>query len=380
MNELLDEPTADLRRRMLEAVHGQLVVFDDVIERTRRVPDEAVQALRRLGYYGLNTPRSFGGCGYSMLETAVCIEVLGHAHIALYYHSGVNVHIGSKPIESAASEALQRRWLPAIASGEVVAAFALTEAEAGSDAKAVRTTATPVEGGFRLDGRKRYITNAPIAGVFTVIARCGDAIDAFVVEAGSPGLHVREPEALLGGHGSYHAEVDFDGVVVPADNRIGQAGSGFSTALRSLDAGRLLWAAYAVGAATRAFGVALEHLETRRQFGRPLIDNQGLSWRAADAAAQLYACRAAVYAAARAYDGRPSGRRVRGAAAKLVATELAFRIVDECMQFMGGLGYSTRSPIERIWRDLRVARILDGTSEILRSVIARDLRDISGLT
>jgi acyl-CoA dehydrogenase len=368
-----------IREEARRVVEAELQPHDAAIDATGQIPPAALDALRRFGFFGLNTARRYGGLGLDMLGACVAISELAKAHIAYYYTSGVNVHLASKGIELDGSEGQRRRWLPELASGRVVGAFALTETEAGSDAAAVRTTAARDGTGYRLHGRKRYITNAPIAGLFTVFAATAPRSDgragltAFLVERDRPGCTVGALNRMTGGHGSFHAEVILDECRVPAENVIGEPGRGFQTAMKCLNAGRVVWAAYSVGAAERLLDLALDHVTTRRQFGRPLADNQGLQWMLADMAAELHAARLVAHDAAVAYDAEPERRPEVGAMAKLVAGEMVFRLADRTMQLFGGAGYCADHPVERIWRDVRAIRILDGTSEILRNVVARRL-------
>lgn len=358
-------------------VETRLQPLDAGIEESGVLPPPAVEAMAAFGLFGLNTPADYGGGGRDMLAAALATEQLGRAHIAFYYTSGVNLHIGSKAIELAGTEAQRRRWLPELASGRRIAAFALTEAEAGSDAAAVAATAVRDGEGYRLNGTKRFITNAPIAGLFTVFAstdpaRRGRGLSAFLVEAGAPGLSVGAPTEMCGGRGSLHAPLSFQDCRVPEANRIGAEGDGFAIAMRCLDAGRTHWAAWSVGAAQRLLELAVEHLRTRRQFGRPLADNQGLQWMLAERSAELHAARLVCYEAAAAYDRAPERRRIAAARGKLFCAGVAGRVADDVLQMFGGAGYARELPIERIWRELRVARILDGASEMLKSLVARD--------
>src|SRR5262245_14994912 len=363
----------DEARRLVES---ELQSNDRAVEETGQIPATAVECLRRAGFFGLNTPCEYGGRGLDMLATCAAIAELARAHIAYYYVAGVNVHLASKGIELDGSDAQRRRWLPELASGRMIGAFALTEAEAGSDAAGLRTTAVRDGPHFVLNGRKRYITNAPIADLFTVFAatepeRGARGITAFAVPRGTPGVEIGAINRMAGGHGSLHSEVVFTDCRVPADHVVGAPGAGFRTAMRCLNAGRVIWSAYSVGAAELLLELAVGHLTTRRQFGRPLADNQGLQWQLADMAADLHAARLVTHDAAVRYDREPGRRPEVGAMAKLVAGEMAFRVADRAMQLFGGAGYSKDLPIERIWRDVRVIRILDGTSEILRSIVAR---------
>ncbi len=378
MDSLLTPEAADWRRTVCRFVEERLQPHDAAIEESGRIPPEAVAAMAEFGLFGLNAPREHGGAGLDMLHAALATEQLGRAHIAYYYLSGVNGHIGSKAIEFAGTAEQQARWLPGLASGRCIAAFALTEEGAGSDAAAVATTARRDGDGYLLDGTKRYITNAPDAGLFTVFASTdpaarGRGLTAFAVEAGTPGLEIGPETPMCGGRGSRHASVHFRACRVPATQRLGAEGEGFAIAMRCLDAGRTHWAAYAVGAAERLLELAASHLKERRQFGRPLADNQGLQWMLAGLATDLHAARLVFLDAALVYDRRPEQRRLAAARAKLHCTETACRIADGAMQMFGGAGYVQGLPVERVWREIRVARILDGTSEMLKGLVARDL-------
>ncbi|QPF84071.1 acyl-CoA dehydrogenase family protein [Bradyrhizobium genosp. L] len=366
-----------LQSRIRDFVRTELQPHDAAIEATGRVPDSAMAALRRMGLFGTNTPREFGGLGLSMLGSCIAIEELAKAHTAFYYLSGVNVHIGSKAIEFFARPQVRDRWLPELASGRVIAAFALTEPNAGSDAARIETRARRDGDHYVLDGCKTYITNAPVAGVFTVFATLDPSagakgIAAFVVDAKTPGLSIGRVVEMAAGRGSEHAEVKLEHCRVPRDNLLGQEGEGFAIAMRCLDAGRTHWGAYCVGAASQLLAYALDHVSQREAFGRKLRDHQGIEWQIADMAAALHAARLVAYEAAWRYDhGDAAARTAAAALSKYTGAEMVQRIADTTLQLFGGVGYSRDLPIERIWRETRVVRILDGTSEIMRQVIAR---------
>jgi acyl-CoA dehydrogenase len=330
MNFDLPADLAAFQARCRAFVAAELAPHDDAIEKTGRVPECAVEPLRRNGMFGLNTPAAYGGAGHSMLATCLALQELAKAHIAYYYLSGVNVHIGSKGIAFDGTEAQRRKWLPELASGRIVAAFALTEPGAGSDAASIATTARRDGQHYVLNGRKIYITNAPVAGLFTVFARTArdegkGAISAFLVEAGTPGLTIGEPMEMLAGNGSGHAEVTFQDCRVPATNLLGETeGRGFATAMKCLDAGRVCWGAYCVGAAERLLELAVAHVTRREQFGRPLAANQGIEWQVADMHATLHSARLVAHEAAWRYDHDPSKRRGRAALSKLAGADMVF--------------------------------------------------------
>ncbi len=364
------------QRQVRDFVERELQPHDDAIERTGTVPKVLLQRIAGQGLFGTNTPRDYGGLGMSMLGSCLAIEELARAHAAFYYLCGVNVHIGSKAIEFDGSEAQKRRWLPALASGRVIAALALTEPDSGSDAASIATTARRDGDAYVLNGHKIYITNAAEAGLFTVFATLDrDAgargITAFVVEAGTPGLEVGRAIEMAAGRGASHCEVILRDCRVPIENRIGAEGQGFASAMRCLDAGRVHWGAYSVGAARRLLELAMRRASQRRQFGRTLREHQGIEWTIADMVASLHAARLVAYEAAWRYDHEPAGRSLGGALSKLIGADMVFRIADQTLQIFGGSGYSKDQPIERIWREVRVVSILDGTSEMMRRIIAR---------
>jgi len=269
MHFQLPDDLVALQGRIREFVRTELKPHDAAIEETGDVPEHAMAGLRRMGLFGTNTPKQFGGLGLSMLGSCIAIEELAKAHTAFYYLSGVNVHIGSKAIEFFATGAVRDRWLPELASGRVIGAFALTEPNAGSDAARIETRARRDGDHYILDGSKTYITNAPAAGVFTVFATLDPSagakgIAAFAVDARTPGLSIGRVVEMAAGRGSQHAEVTFENCRVPRANLLGQEGEGFAIAMRCLDAGRVHWGAYCVGAASQL----LRSITSRR--ARPL--------------------------------------------------------------------------------------------------------------
>ncbi len=366
-----------LQSRVREFVRSELQPHDAAIEATGKVPERAMAGLRGMGLFGTNTPKQFGGLGLSMLGSCIAIEELAKAHAAFYYLSGVNVHIGSKAIELFGQPSVRDRWLPELASGRTIGAFALTEPDAGSDAARIQTRARRDGDHYVLDGRKTYITNAPVAGVFTAFATLDPSlgakgIAAFAVDAKTPGLSIGRLVEMAAGRGSDHAEVIFEDCRVPREHLLGQEGEGFAIAMRCLDAGRTHWGAYCVGAASQLLDYALDHVSAREAFGRKLRDHQGIEWQIADMASALHAARLVAYEAAWRYDqDDPAARSAAAALSKYTGADMVQRIADMTMQLFGGAGYSKDLPIERIWRETRVVRILDGTSEIMRQIIAR---------
>ena len=378
MDFLVPEHLRSLRNGLRQLVETELKPHDAAIEESGQIPSQALDAIRAFGLYGSNTPKRYGGLGLDMLENCFAIEEMARAHIAYFYTYSMNVHIASKGIELHGSEAQCQRWLPGLASGRVTGCYALTEEGAGSDAAALQTTAVRRGDSYVLNGAKRYITNAPVADLFTIFAGhpadgAKPKISAFVVEKGAPGLRIGKIIPMAGGRGAFHSEVFFENLTVPLENRLGKEGDGFAIAMQCLDAGRINWAAYCVGAAQHLLDLATSHARERHQFGRPLADNQGIQWMLADMAARLHAARLVCYQAAWQYDREPQDRASIAAMAKLTASEMVCRVADTTLQLFGGAGYRKDEPIERIWREVRAIRILEGTSEIMRHIVARDM-------
>ena len=374
----IEDDLQKLRQKVRRMVDERLKPHDAAIEADGRIPDDALDAIRGLGLFGSHTPAAYGGLGLDMLGNCLVIGEMARAHIAYFYTYSMNVHIASKGIELYGTEEQRQRWLPDLASGRTIGSYALTEEGAGSDAAAAKTSATLQDGAYVLNGRKRYITNAPIAGLFTVFAATGvdknnrPSLSAFVIERDTPGLAIGDLFQMAGGRGAYHAEVVLTDCRVPVANRIGEEGEGFAIAMSGLDAGRINWAAYCVGAAQNLLDMTIDHVTSRQQFGRPLGDNQGIQWMLADMIADLHAARLVCYDAAVRYESEPDNRPLIGAKAKLIASEMVGRMADQTVQLFGGEGYRKDLPVERIWREVRAIRILEGTSEIMRHIVTRD--------
>ena len=378
MNFELDDNLETLRLKVGQMVDAELVPHNQSIEEEGIIPESALQAIREFGIFGSHTPSEYGGLGLDMLGNTVVIMEMARAHIAYFYTYSMNVHIGSKPIELHGSEEQKLRWLPKLASGEWIGCYAITEESAGSDAGAAKTTAVRDGDYFVLNGTKRYITNGAIADLYTVFAdvQCEQAgsrnLTAFGVERGTPGLEIGRNFDMSGGRGASQAEVFFTDCRVPVTNQIGSEGKGFHIAMSALDAGRINWAAFCVGAAQNLYNMTVAHVTEREQFGQPLSNNQGIQWMLADMNAEIHAAKLVCFEAAVNYEKAPEQRPLNGARAKLIASEMAGRVADTTIQLFGGEGYRKDRPIERIWRELRGIRILEGTSEIMRHIIARD--------
>ena len=341
------------------------------------VAPELVEEMKALGLFGLSIPEEFGGLGLSMEDECLVAIELGRASPAFRSTFGTNVGIGSQGLVMFGTPEQKARWLPGIASGETVTSFALTEPEAGSDSASVRTIARREGDAYVLNGAKRYITNAGRAHLFTVMARTdperagAGGVSAFLVPRDAPGLSVGKAETKMGQHGAHVHDVTFEDVRVPVENRLGVEGEGFKVAMRVLDRGRLHISAVCVGVAERLIADSVAYAQERRQFGQPISSFQMIQAMIADSKTEALAARALTLESARARD---AGREVtlESAAAKLYASEMVGRVADRAVQIFGGAGYIEEYGIERLYRDVRLFRIYEGTSEVQRLVIARE--------
>ena len=349
-------------------------------DRTGEFPWDVVQLYREQGLFSLCVPERYGGAGTDLLTLVVVIEELARVDATAALILAVQ-GLGALPILIGGSEEQKRRWLPDLARGERLAAFALTEPEAGSDAAALRTRARRTADGWVLEGTKRFITHGSIADLVVVFAQAEPArghrgITCFVVERGTPGLTVARLEEKMGLHASPTAELVFDGCFVPDDHRLGQVGKGFPIAMATLDRSRLAIAAQALGLAQGALDYAIRYLKERRQFGRYLAEFQGLQFMVADMATQVEAARQLLYYACRlidehGYDRLPPEVNRYAAMAKLFCSDTAMRVTTDAVQLLGGYGYIKDHPVERMMRDAKVTQIYEGTNQIQRLVIAR---------
>ncbi len=373
--EELPEEVRVMRDTIRRFVEEELDPIADQVEEEDRIPDRIVDRMRELGLFGMVIPEEYGGLGLSMRGLTSVMEELSRASLCFRMMITTNNGIGSLGLLLAGTEDQKKLHLPLMASGERIGCFCLTEPEAGSDAASVRTTAVRDGDYYVLNGEKIWITNADIADYFTVMATVdrslgSKGLTAFWIERDTPGLRVGRLEPKMGLHGTQVAEVFFDDCRVPASAVLGREGEGFKLAMRVLDHGRLSIAASSVGAAERLLEAMVEHATTREQFDRPIADNQAIQWMIADSATEIAAARLLVRDAAGRKD-RDERITVECSMAKLYATEMASRVADRAVQVFGGMGYIRGNIAERYFRDLRVYRLYEGTSEIQRLVIAR---------
>jgi len=363
----------ELRRFLVKEVDPRAME----IEASDAIPADLHQKARDLGLFGLTIPEQYGGIGLDLAGKCAIEEVMGLTHYGFATVIGNHTGISSTGIVALGNEAQKQKYLPRMASGEWVGCFALTEAEAGSDPAALRTTAVKKGDRWVINGEKIYITNAPQAGVFTVMAATDKSkgvkgISAFIVERGFKGLSIGPNELKMGMRGCNTAPVSFVDCEVPAENMLGPEGMGFVQAMKTLTQGRVTLASRCIGMMDKLIAKSAEHMKLRTQGGHKLAEYQGLQWMLADMAMQRDAARLLTY---RGIETLMRGERgsLEAAMAKLSATEALGRVVDAAVQIHGGMGYMREAGIETVFRDARVTRIYEGTSEIQRNIIAREL-------
>ncbi len=367
-----------LRETVARFVTERLIPREAEVVETNAVPADVVDEMKALGLFGLSISPDYGGLGLTMSEEVQVVFELGRASPAFRSVAGTNIGIGSQSIVMAGTDEQKAKYLPALASGDLIGSFALTEPDAGSDAMALRTAAKKDGDHYILNGTKRYITNAPSAGLFSVMARTAperkaDAISCFLVEADTPGIRIGTPDKKMGQRGALTCDVIFEDCRVPASALLGgKEGNGFRTAMKVLDKGRLHIAALCVGIADRLIRESVLYAKDRRQFGQPIAEFQLIQAMLADSEADTYAARCMILDAARLRDQGANTTR-QAACAKMFASEMVGRIADRAVQIFGGAGYMADYPVERFYRDVRLFRIFEGTTQIQQLVIAREL-------
>ena len=369
-------------------VRERLMPAEDAVEEHDEVPAGIVEDMKEMGLFGLSIPEEYGGIGLSMSQECRVAYEIGHTSLAFRSVFGTNVGIGSQGILMDGTQAQKQEILPRVATGELIMSFALTEPDAGSDSAAVKTRGELVkdrEGDhYLLNGSKRFITNAPRAGAFTLMARTdgpgAGGITAFVVPADAKGLSLGKPDKKMGQRGTKTCDVILDNVRVPAANIIGgKPGQGFKTAMKVLDRGRLHISAVACGMAQRILNEAVAYARERKQFGQRIGDFQLVQAMLADSQAELYAGWSMVQDAALRYDakGAPSVSdphvSMLASCCKLFCTEMVGGVADRGVQVHGGAGYINEYPVERFYRDVRLLRLYEGTTQIQQLIIGREL-------
>lgn len=369
LNALLDSVSRFVRERLVPA--------EELVARTDEIPAAIVQQMRDMGLFGMTIPESYGGLELTMEEEVRVLFELCKTSPAFRSIIGTTVGIGSQGILMDGTDEQKAKYLPGLATGELIASFALTEPEAGSDAASLKTTAIRHGDHYLVNGTKRYITNAPHASLFTLMARTDPevkgaaGVSAFIVDAKSPGISFGKIDQKMGQKGAHTCDVIFDNVKVPAENLIGlKEGQGFKTAMKVLDKGRIHIAAVCVGVAQRMLDDALRYAVERKQFGQAIGEFQLVQAMLADSKAEIYAAECMVLDAAR---KRDDGLNVTTEASccKMFASEMCGRVADRAVQILGGAGYLAEYGIERFYRDVRLFRLYEGTTQIQQLIIGR---------
>lgn len=376
----MDTETFDLFRSTVRRfVDERLIPAEDIVEESDDIPAEIVTQIREMGLFGLSVPEEYGGIGCTMSEEAMIIREVTRASVAFRSLIGTTVGIGSQGIVMDGTDEQKREWLPKFASGEAIASFGLTEPEAGSDAASLRTLAIRDGDNYRINGTKRFITNAPRASMFTLMARTDPevkgaaGISAFILPANTPGISLGKPDKKMGQKGAVTCDVILDDVVVPAANIIGGVpGRGFKTAMKVLDRGRIHIAAVSLGQADRLIEMSLRYAMERKQFGQPIANFQLVQAMLADSKVDMLTTEALMRSVAAKFD---AGEQVslECAALKYHASEAVGRIADRAVQIHGGAGYMAEYKVERFYRDVRLFRIYEGTSQIQQTIIAKQM-------
>lgn len=378
MDFTIPEEVKQMKDLARNFVAKEILPYEQEVSEKGVVRQEILDKMKELGFYGLTIPEEYGGQGLKCFPFCIVMEELARAPKPYLHDVSTNNGIGSQGIVIDGSQAQKVKYLPDLARGKKIAAFALTEPNAGSDAAAIETTAVQTGDKFIINGRKHYITNGAKADVLTVLAltdrqkKTRGGMTAFIVEKGTPGFEVTRLQDTMAGPPLVQAELVFEDCAVPVDNVIGEVGQGYQTIMKVLDHGRLVYGALAVGLCQRLLELSLEYAKQRVQFGKPIAEQQAIQFMLADMATQTYAARMTVYNGAWRVD---QGEKIPAISSmvKLFATEALGDVADKAVQIHGGMGYMKECPVERIYREARLMRIAEGTSEIQRIVISRNL-------
>ncbi len=373
----LDADTlTELLQTIRRFVTERLIPAEEKVDREDQMPADILQDMKAMGLYGITIPAEYGGLGLNAEESVQVFFELCRAAPAFRSVTGINNGLGSSSILHDGNDEQRNRYVRRLASGELIAAFCLTEPDSGSDAGALTTTAQRDGDHYVVNGTKRYITNAPEAGIFILMARTDPAkagaagVSAFIVERDTPGLSVAKPDRKMGQKGAHLADVIFEDCRIPASALIGQEGQGFKVAMRALDRGRVHIAAMCVGISERLIDEGLTYALERPQFGKPIAEYQLIQAMLADSKAEAYAARCMVLDTARRLD-RGERVSVEASCSKMFASEMCCRVADRVLQIHGGAGYISECAAERLYRDVRVFRLYEGTTQIQQLIIAK---------
>jgi acyl-CoA dehydrogenase len=372
-----DEDLLALKRNVRDFIQDEVEPVAMQIEEEDKIPENIIQLSREMGLFGLSIPDEYGGLGIGMVEKCALYEEIGQTHNGYTTLIGAHTGIGTVGIVELGNEQQKRKYLPAMASGEKIGAFALTEPDAGSNAANLKTTAVRKGDKYVLNGLKHYITNAVEGSVFTVMAvtdseKGAKGITSFIVEKDFPGFKLGKVEKKMGLKGSHSAELVFEDCEVPVENVLGTEGQGYVNALKILANGRAGLAARNLGSCQKLLDMSVAYAKERVQFGKPIIKHQAVSHMLAEMAVEIEALRSFTYRVAWMVDSRQKVIK-EAAMLKLYGSEVYNRVADKAVQIHGGLGYISDYPVERFFRDARITRIYEGTSEIQKNIIASQL-------
>ncbi|MGE6719865.1 acyl-CoA dehydrogenase family protein [Peribacillus frigoritolerans] len=378
MTITLTKEMQQMKEMIRNFVEREVEPFAIQIEEEDAIPGHLVEKAKDLGLFGISIPEQYGGIGLNAVGKATVLEQLGRTHNGFVSLISAHTGIGSTGLVKLASEHLKNKYLPEMAAGTKIGAFALSEPGAGSDATNLATSAEKKGDYWVMNGTKHFITNGPIADVYTVFALTDKdkgakgGITAFLVERDFPGLTVGKKDKKMGLRGSYTSQVIFEDCIIPEENVIGEVGMGYISALKILGEGRVGLAARAVGSSEKLIELSAKYAKERIQFGKPIADNQAIQWMLADMATETEAARALTMMAAQMID---EGKKVikEASMAKLFASDVFNRVADKAVQIHGGMGYMAEYPVERFYRDARITKIYEGTNEIQRLIIARNV-------
>ncbi|MDM5309592.1 acyl-CoA dehydrogenase family protein [Peribacillus frigoritolerans] len=378
MTITLTKEMQQMKEMIRNFVEREVEPYAIQIEEEDAIPEHLVEKAKDLGLFGISIPEQYGGIGLNSVGKATVLEQLGRTHNGFVSLISAHTGIGSTGLVKLASEHLKNKYLPEMAAGTKIGAFALSEPGAGSDATNLATSAEKKGDYWVMNGTKHFITNGPIADVYTVFALTDKdkgakgGITAFLVERDFPGLTVGKKDKKMGLRGSYTSQVIFEDCIIPEENVIGEVGMGYISALKILAEGRIGLAARAVGSSGKLIELSAKYAKERIQFGKPIADNQAIQWMLADMATETEAARALTMMAAQKID---EGKKVikEASMAKLFASDVFNRVADKAVQIHGGMGYMAEYPVERFYRDARITKIYEGTNEIQRLIIARNI-------
>ncbi len=377
MNFTFSEDHKMLKELARDFTNKEIKPLAQRIDEEEGIPSELIKKLADVGFLGTMFPEEYGGGGFGKIGYCIVMEEIARGCSSTATMVGAHQSIGTNAIFIGGSEELKEKYLPRLCAGEMIASFALTEPEAGSDTFNLRTEAKKKNDKWILNGSKVWITNAGIANLISVFARTEKGITAFAVEADSPGVIIGQPEKKLGIKGSVTNSITFENVEVPEENMIGREGRGFIIAMKTLDGGRLTIGACCLGASRELLELSTQYAKQRKQFGEPIAKFQAVQFMLADMASKIYPMESIVYRCAYDFD-QNKDVAVDAAIVKLYASEAMAEVADKALQVHGGMGFSRELPMERYYRDARILRIFEGTTEIQKMIIGRQVIKSNG--